>query len=228
MLGALGYGFAGYIWQYLFYMFLGAFVLGAFMKAPQSAFLSAVSSFVLTLISSVFAVLSIYWGIYLTNQKQISIYRSATVGLGFALGKTAVDLIYSYGYSIFAALQINQGTFRGEESLKESILNTSAGSLIAGTYKCFLMLIIVFAIALVMGKYYTSKNRAMTWISGLIMYEAVTLLNVIVRGILPGDTGNVIFMVLLTVLAAGAAGILRHWFKTGEVWINPLKVYGRK
>ncbi|MCM1245960.1 MAG: hypothetical protein NC293_10000 [Roseburia sp.] len=222
--GAVGYGFLGYIWQYIIYMFLGLFV----MRMPLwQSMNKAVSEFLvnllLTLVTTGCTAASLYWGLYLTNQKRISIYRSAAVGIGYSLGKIGMDLIYPYLYSVYFSFQINSRTFHADEEIKSSILSTTNGQLISGTYKCILMFVIIFAITLVMGHYYISQNKKMTWLSVLVSYEIIMLLNVILRYV-TGGAYDVVFMILFTVIAAAGGLILYRWFATGEVEKNPLVI----
>ena len=220
--GAVGYGFLGYIWQYLFYMFVGAFIAGELARRG-GAFQTAVMNILLTFVSTAFTALSLYWGIYLTNQKQISLYRSAAVGIGFSLGKIAIDLVYPYVYSMYFAFQINAGTFQADEDMRLSILNTSIGSLLTGTYKCLLMFVIIFAITLIMGHYYIEKNRKMTWLSVIASYEVIMLINILLRFLLKNSVFfDVSLMVVFTVFALAAGAILYNWFCNGEVEVNPL------
>lgn len=227
--GAIGYGFLGYIWQYIIYMFLGLFLMRMpFLLSVSEALAGILVKLLLTLITTGCTAASLYWGIYLTNQKQISIYRSAAVGIGYSLGKMGMDLFYPYLYSVYFSLQINNGTFHADEALKNSILNTTAGELVSGTYKCILMFVIIFAITLVMGKYYIEKNRKMAWISVLASYEAVMLLNVILGYVFGGGMiFDIAFMIVFTVVAAAGGLILYHWFKTGEVEENPVVIVNR-
>ena len=162
------------------------------------AFQTAVMNILLTFVSTAFTALSLYWGIYLTNQKQISLYRSAAVGIGFSLGKIAIDLVYPYVYSMYFAFQINAGTFQADEDMRLSILNTSIGSLLTGTYKCLLMFVIIFAITLIMGHYYIEKNRKMTWLSVIASYEVIMLINILrcFHGVCIGGGSDFVQLVL--------------------------------
>lgn len=218
--GAVGYGFLGYIWQYLFYMFVGAFITREL--AQGGAFWIVAMNILLTFVSTACTALSLYWGIYLTNQKQISLYRSAAVGIGFSLGKIAIDLVYPYVYSMYFAFQINAGTFQADEDMKLSILNTSIGSLLTGTYKCLLMFVIIFAITLIMGHYYIAKNRKMTWLSVIAIYEVIMLINILLLFLLKNSVFfDVWLMAVFTVFALAAGAILYNWFCNGEVEVNP-------
>ncbi len=221
LVGALCYGFLGYIWFYIFYMFCGALVV---RMIPRASVWLGLYEFFLTLLTTALTVLSLFWGIYLTNQKQRSIYRSAAVGIGFSLGKTAIDLFYPYLYSLYFSFQINRGTFAANPAIKDSILKTSTSSLLMGSYKCILMFAFLFYLALIMGDLYLKKDTKRMAVTAAVLYEAVTLLNVVLQWILPGLAASIIFVVLLSVLAAGCVVVLRHWFASGEVVINPLDI----
>lgn len=218
--GAIGYGVLGYVWQYVLYMFGGVFIarlpfLGSINETAQVIVLNVL----LTILTTLCTVAALYWGIYLTNQKKISIYRSATVGIGFGLGRIGLDLIYPYCYSFYLALQINGGTYSGDANLKSSILSSTSVSLVTGTYKCVLMLVIVLDIALVMGNYYISGNKKMAWIYPLVMYEAVMLFNALPRIVFAsrGMVAEIVVIVIYTIVAAAAGVDIYRWFKTKKI-----------
>lgn len=221
--GAIGYGFLGYIWQYVFLMFAVVLVSRFLISGKNVALLQ----FLLTFVTTAWTAVSLYWGIYLTNQRQISIYRSAAVGIGFSLGKMGIDLIYPYATSFYFSLQINAGTFHGEEALRYSILETSIPSLFAGTYKCLLMFVMIFAIALIMGHYYIAGKKQMAWLSVLGIYEVIMLINMGLQftvGRLSQTANDIAFMIVFTVVAALAVLVLYHWLRTDEVEWNPQKL----
>lgn len=227
--GAVGYGVLGYVWQYVFYLFIGSFLMSAPI-AGDGMVKAVLIEFLLTLVSTGCTAASLYWGIYLTNQKQISLYRSAAVGIGFSLGKIGIELVYPYVYSLYLSIQMNAGTCQANEFIQESILNTTVGSLITGLYKCLLMFVIIFGIALIMGKYYVQDNKKMTWIFVIAVYEAIMIINIVLRYLFRRtELGtDIALMVVLTLIAAAAGVILRHWFRHDEVEINPLTVIRRE
>lgn len=233
--GAFGYGVLGYVWQYVFYIFGGGVFLYRlpFWGSMNGTAREVLLNVLLTILTTLCTVAALYWGIYLTNQKKISIYRSATVGIGFGLGRIALDLVYPYCHSFYFALQINGGTYHGKEELKNSIISTSSASLVSGTYKCVLMLVIVLDIALIMGNYYISKNKKMAWIYPLAVYEVIMLLNALPR-LMFGNreiVAEVVVIVIYTIVAAAAGVDLYRWFKTGQIegfeWIFRFRT-GRK
>lgn len=218
--GAIGYGVLGYVWQYVLYMFGGVFIARLpFLKGMNESAQVIVLNVLLTFLTTLCTVAALYWGIYLTNQKKVSIYRSATVGIGFGLGRIGLDLIYPYCYSFYLALQINGGTYHGKEELKNSIISTNSASLVTGTYKCILMLLIVLDIALVMGNYYISEKKKMAWIYPLAVYEVIMLLNALPRLIFGNReiVAEAVVIVIYTILAAAAGVDIYCWFKTGQI-----------
>lgn len=232
--GAIGYGVLGYVWQYVFYIFGGGVFLYRlpFWGSMNGTAREVLLNVLLTILTTLCTVAALYWGIYLTNQRKISIYRSATVGIGFGLGRIALDLVYPYCQSFYFALQINGGTYHGKEELKNSIISTSSASLVSGTYKCVLMLVIVLDIALIMGNYYISKNKKMAWIYPLAVYEVIMLLNALPR-LMFGNreiVAEIVVIVIYTIVAAAAGVDLYRWFKTGQIegveWI--FRLTGRK
>ena len=80
MLGAIGYGIMGYFWQEIIYSFLGLLALTKMRDVLNATGGNAVVvAFVEALAGSVFVAAGLYWGVYLTNTKQRSLYRSTTV-----------------------------------------------------------------------------------------------------------------------------------------------------
>lgn len=219
--GAIGYGVLGYVWQYVLYIFGGGVFLYRlpFWRSMNETAQAIILNVLLTILTTLCTVAALYWGIYLTNQRKISIYRSATVGIGFGLGRIGLDLIYPYCHSFYLALQINGGTYHGKEELKNSIISTTSASLVSGTYKCVLMLVIVLDIALIMGNYYISKNKKMAWIYPLAVYEVIMLLNALPR-LMFGNreiVAEVVVIVIYTIVAAAAGVDIYRWFKTGQI-----------
>ena len=219
--GAVGYGVLGYVWQYILYIFGGGVFLYRlpFWRSMNGTAQAIILNILLTILTTLCTVAALYWGIYLTNQRKISIYRSATVGIGFGLGRIGLDLIYPYCHSFYLALQINGGTYHGKEELKNSIISTTSASMVSGTYKCVLMLVIVLDIALIMGNYYISENKKMAWIYPLAVYEVIMLLNALPR-LMFGNreiVAEVVVIVIYTILAAVAGVDIYHWFKTGRI-----------
>ncbi len=218
LLGALSYGFLGYVWQYIFFIFFSVFVMGALKSA------GVFMQLFMTVVSTALTVLSLFWGIYLTNQKQRSIYRSAAVGIGFSFGKMAIELIYSNVYRLYFAFQINAGGYQADPEIKESILATNTATLYLDTYRCVLMFLVVFALALIMGHLYLQENVKKMSILAAILYESVTLINLIIGSVLKGTAGTVVQVVFLTAVGGAAGIILWHWFNTNKVVLNPLAI----
>ncbi len=219
LLGALGYGFVGYVWYYIFYIFIGVFLMA---KAGTTGVLVQIF---MTLISTSLTVLSLFWGIYLTNQKQHSIYRSAAVGIGFAFGKMAIELIYDNLYKFYFSLQINSGTFQADSSIRKAIEGTSTSTMYLDVYRCFLMFLLVFALALIMGHLYLQENVKKMAILAAILYETVTIINVFVTSVLPGAAASIAQFLFLTLVGVASGTILLHWFKTNKVVLNPLEIW---
>nr|MBP3598803.1 hypothetical protein [Eubacterium sp.] len=218
LLGALCYGFLGYVWQYIFFIFFATFVMGTLKNT--GVFLQIL----MTLASTALTILSLFWGIYLTNQKQRSLYRSAAIGIGFSCGKMAIELIYSNLYRVYFAFQINGGTFQADPEIKASILSTSTTTIYLDTYRCVLMFFVVFALALIMGHLYLKEDvKKMSILAG-ILYEVVTLVNLLLGSVIPGIAGTIVQLVFLTAVGAAAAMILWNWFRTGKVVLNPLEI----
>lgn len=103
---------------------------------------AVVVAFVEALAGSVFVAAGLYWGVYLTNTKQRSLYRSTTVGLGFGLGAA----LLTYGFQLYYAIRINVGAFTGTDMAKASILSTSTASLYLDAVRNILVVLVYMAL----------------------------------------------------------------------------------
>lgn len=221
--GAFSYGLLGYIWNYVFYMFSGLFLAQIpFFRSSTAG--SMCLGLVLTVVTTLFTTLSLYWGVYLTNQKQKSRYRSVTVGIGFALGKIGLDLLYPFGYSIYIGRQINAGTSQVNEAVKSQILGQTSGDIILATYKCILMFAVIVAIALIMGDYYYKDDRKKAIMSCVIVYEILMILNFIIYRIPNATVANILFLIVFTVLALYSVMIFRIWLRDEKIVVLPQEV----
>ncbi|MBO5173755.1 MAG: hypothetical protein J6B84_01310 [Eubacterium sp.] len=221
--GALGYGFLGYLWQYLIFSFLAMYFVALVVK-NAAGFTKIGASFGLTFLSTAFTIAALYWGIYLTNEKKRSIYRSAVVGIGFSLGKVAIDLVMTYFYSAYASIRINSGQVGTETDYVKSVQSTTIFSMLEGTYKCILMFIVIMAVTLIMAKYYEERKVHHAWITGAIIYEITILMNQLTNLIQSGTFQKIIELLVLTIMAAICGTIVWHWFKTDEIEPDPRKI----
>lgn len=217
MLGALAYGALGYFWQEIIYSFLGLVALTKMTGVLNATGGNAVFvAFVEAFAGSLFVALGLYWGIYLTNTKQRSLFRSVTIGIGFGIGSS----LLTYGFQLYYAVKINAGTFTGTDLSKEAILATPVSSLYLAAYRNILVVIIYMGVALLMGKFYLDKNRLASWLVPILAYLFMRFTDVILNTYAPETVAKTVYCVVLTVLAAGALWMMRQWMKTGEVRIG--------
>lgn len=217
MMGAVSYGILGYIWQQVIYSFLAIVVVAnmpslANITGGATILVAAVEA----LASAVFITLALYWGVYLTNTKQNSLYRSATVGIGFGIGYT----VLSYGFQLYYAIRINSGTYTGAETTKANVLGTSPGMLYVASFRNILMVIIFMGVALVMGKYYLEKNRLTACAVPVIVYVFMRFTDVIMNTYLPVIVARTIMCVILTLMSVAVIWFVRRWMQTGELQIS--------
>ncbi len=167
MLGAIGYGIMGYFWQEIIYSFLGLLALTKMRDVLNATGGNAVVvAFVEALAGSIFVAAGLYWGVYLTNTKQRSLYRSTTVGLGFGLGAA----LLTYGFQLYYAIRINVGAFTGTDMAKASILSTSTASLYLDAVRNILVVLVYMGVAFLVGKNYLEKKRLAAWLTPIIVY----------------------------------------------------------
>lgn len=214
MLGALAYGALGYFWQEIIYSFLGLVALTKMTGILNATGGNAVFvAFVEALAGSVFVALGLYWGIYLTNTKQRSLFRSVTIGIGFGIG----DALLKYGFQLFYAVKINAGTFSGTDMSKKAILATPVSSLYLAAYRNVLVVIIYMGVALLMGKFYLEKNKLSSWLVPILAYMFMRFTDVLLNTYAPEMVAKIAYCVVLTVLAAGSLWTIWRWMKTGEI-----------
>lgn len=226
MPGAIGYGILGFLWQELIYLMLIVILTNFvwFKNLTENSFL--LSALIYGLLCAVFVALGMYWGTYLTNQKQRSLYRSATIGLGFGLGNTGWYILATYSMSLYYSFQINAGTFAKSEELKQSILNTSAASMYMDALRCILLLIIYTGVALLLGKFYLEKNRQAAWGTPILVQFFISFTNALFQQYLPGMAARILFYGILALMAAVSAWMILRWLKTGEVALGSVKSGG--
>lgn len=217
MAGAVGYGALGYLWQQLIYLMAVVLLTNQVWLRDAIGSNFVVSALVYGLICSIFVALGMYWGIYLTNQKQQSIYRSMTIGIGFGLGNIMWNILAPYGMSLYDAIRINAGTFTGNEKTRESILATASATMYLDALKCILLLIIYWGVACFMGKLYLQGKK---WYAGLVPVAAqlvISLSNAFMRQYLPELAARIgIYVVLALFAAASARTVIKILLKYPE------------
>lgn len=220
MPGAIGYGVMGYVWQELIYSFLGLLTLTKLIDVLNMTGAGAILiAIVESLLSAIFVSLGMYWALYLTNTKQRSIYRSATIGIGFGIGYA----LLTYGFQLYYAIKINSGTFTGVESAKAAILATSTASLYVAAYRNIVMLLVFLGVALFMGKYYLAGKRLFAWVTPIIVYAFIRFVDVILNTYLPDAVAEIIVLVMLTALAAGSVWVLIGFLRTGVIAVGKMR-----
>lgn len=214
MFGAIGYGIAGYFWEEIIYSFLALVALTKMTNLLNTTGGSAIFvAFVEALLSGIFVAAGMYWGVYLTNTKQRSLYRSATVGIGFGFGY----VFLTYGFQLYYAIKVNLGTFAGAENTKKQLLATTQASLYVGAYRNILMVIIFMGIALYIGKFYLEKNYKIACAFPLVVYVFIRFTDVILNTYLSVMVAKIIVCVILTIISAGVMWIIQRWLKKGII-----------
>lgn len=220
MLGAIGYGVMGYFWQEIIYSFLGLLALTKMRGVLNATGGNAVVvAFVEALAGSLFVAAGLYWGIYLTNTKQRSLYRSATVGIGFGLGAA----ILTYGFQLYYAVKINTGSFTGTDLAKANILATTTASLYVDAYRNILVVMVYMGVALLTGKYYLEKNRLASWLVPILTYVFMRFTDVLLNTYAPALAAKTIYLIVLTLLAAASLWMVYQWLKKGTLELGKNK-----
>lgn len=220
MAGAVGYGFLGYLWQQLIYLMVIVMITNISWLAKLIGNNYVATATVYGLVCGIFVALGMYWGVYLTNQKQHSIYRSAAIGIGFGLGNIAWNIIAPYAMSLYYSIQINAGTYAGSEQIKKSILGTPAVTLYLDAFRCILFLLIYMGIALLLGYFYLEGNKIAAWGTPILVQFFISLSNALIQEYLPNIASRVVLYIMLSLLAAGSVWLTVGWLKTGEIPIR--------
>lgn len=216
MLGALAYGILGYFWEEIIYSFLGLVALTNMPGVLNATGGNAVFvAFVEAFVSGLFVAIGLYWGIYLTNTKQRSLFRSATVGIGFGIGTT----LLTYGFQLYYAVRINLGSFTGDDSAKKQILSIPASSFYLAAYRNVLMVVVFMGLALLMGKFYLEKKRLFSFLIPVVIWLFLRFTDVLLNTYAPEMVAKTLYCVVVTVLALGSLMIVIQWLRTGEVQV---------
>ena len=208
MISAICYGALGFFWAQLLLRYALMAVIGSlnvFVTMQKEFYLGYL--LVATLISAGMAALANMWGLYLTNQKQKSMYRSATIGIGYGLANAALFTIMP----LVSATQINSGTFKGTEALKQSIISSNAIDLFLGGYKYGALVIIGMAISLVMGKYFLEGKIQKPIYICLVTYGVIYFVRGGFAKILSAGVYRIVDPIVLTIFAAAALYVVVKW-----------------
>lgn len=217
MLGALTYGVLGYFWEEIIYSFLGLVVLTNMTGMLNATGGNAVFvAFVEALASGLFVAVGLYWGIYLTNTKQRSLYRSSVVGIGFGIGAALLN----YGFQLYYAIRINMGIFTGDDKARENILSVSSASLYVAAYRNVMIVLVFMGTALLMGNFYLEKKRLLSFLVPVIIWLFLRFTDVLLNTFASEMVAKISYCVIVTVLAAGSLWMVRLWLRTGEVQIG--------
>lgn len=217
LIGAVSYGVLGFLWQQLIYLMVIVILtnIAWFRNTIGSNYV--MSALIYGLVCGIFVALGLYWGIYLTNQKQRSLYRSTTIGIGFGLGNAIWNIAAPYGMSVYYGIQINSGSFAGSETLKASIVGTPAITMYLDSLKCILLLLIFMGVALLLGRFYLEGNKPAAWGTPILVQLFISLTNALMKEYLPGPVAKIGIYVILTLLAAASVWLVIGWLRTGEV-----------
>ena len=205
MAGAAGYGILGFIWQQLIYLMAVVLLTNQAWLYRAIGKNFVLSALVYGVVCSIFVALGMYWGIYLTNQKQKSMFRSMTIGIGFGLGNAAWNILAPYGMSLYDAIRINAGTFSGTEKTKASILATSSTKMYLDAFKCILLILIYWGVAYGMAELYMQGKKIHAAAVPVAVQLVISLTNAFMRQYLPELAAHIGIYIVLALLAAAAA-----------------------
>ena len=208
MISAICYGALGFFWAQLLLRYALMAIIGnlsVFVTMQKEFYLGYL--IVATLISAGMAALANMWGLYLTNQKQKSMYRSATIGIGYGLANAALFTIMP----LVSATQINSGTFKGTAELKNSIIGSNAMDLFLGGYKYGTFVLIGMAISLVMGKYFLEGKIQKPIYICMAAYGVVYFVRGGFGKLLSDSAYRIVDPIVLTIFVAASLYVIAKW-----------------
>lgn len=217
MMGAAGYGIMGYLWQQLIYLMMIVVITNMAWLRNAIGNIYVVSAFLYSLVCSIFVALGLYWGIYLTNQKQRSMYRSVTIGIGFGVGNLAWNILVPYGMSLYYAIQMNAGVFAGSENTKQSILATACSTMYLDALKCTLFLLIYMGIAYQMSVYYLEGKKIYAWGVPIVVQLFISFTNSLIKQYMPETAAKICIYVILALLAAVSGWMVVRWLRADRL-----------
>lgn len=216
MIGAVCYGMLGFFWAQLLLRYALMAVIGnlsVFVRMKDEFYLGYLV--VSSLISGGTAMLANMWALYLTNQKQKSLYRSATVGIGYRLLEVGIYTIMPF----ISAVQINSGSFHGTEELKQSIIGSNTVDLFLGGYKYGVLVVVSMVIALIMGKFFLEGKIQKPIFFGLAAYGLLYFIRGGLGKICSTAVYRVTDLIFLTLVGVAAVYIFVKW----KDWtVNPV------
>lgn len=216
MIGAASYGCLGFLWQQLFYLMaiVALNMIPWFRNVGAENYIFQVV--ILSLLCGVFVALGLYWGVYLTNQKQRSLFRSTTIGIGFGVGNALWNIIAPYSMSLYQSFRINAGTFQDSEQTKKSIMATSVSTMCLDSLKCVLFLVIYMGIAHLMSRYYLEGKKLYAWGVPIVTQLLISLTNALMREYTPDIVSQIGIYVLLALLSVVSVWTVAQWLQRSQ------------
>ncbi len=210
MMGAIAYGVLGYFWQEILYSFLALLALANMTSILNATGKSAVVvAIVESVFSALFVGLGLYWGVYLTNSKQRSIYRSMTIGIGFGIGSA----LLTYGFELYYAVRINMGIYTGSDSTKEQLMSTSTASLYVAAYRNVMTMLVFMGVALLIGRFHMEKKRLYAYLVPVIIWVFLRFTDVILNSYTSQVVSKTIYCIVITLLAAGSVYVIANYLR---------------
>ncbi len=192
MLGAIGYGLTGYLWGGLLFPIVVLALIGNLTSLTglkdniYILYLLFVSIF-----NAFFSILANVWGIFLTNQKQHSLFRSTTVGLGYGF----TNAVIVTWLPLYEAVQINRGVVAAPAT-QQSMVDILAVGVSSSA------MVVFFALtAMLLGQYVVEKDWKNTILCGLTCYGGMNLIRTCIDNLLPDTVSSYISIVFM--LAVG-------------------------
>lgn len=220
MIGALGYGFLGYLWQVVLYMFAYIGVAGGLKKVAffrDTYFGSILTVIILAICFGIFYAISLYWGVFLTNDKQKSLYRSATIGIGFGIGYTAWTYITAYGIPVKTVWILKFGNGQVDAATKAKVMELSVANMYMFAINSVLMIILFVGVTLYMGDLYLKKKKLKSTLFAFVVLMLMNLFNTMLPVIFPGISATILFYLVVGLADIYAIIVLVKFMTKGVV-----------
>lgn len=195
MLGAIGYGVTGYLWGGLLFPIVVLALIGnltsltGLKENVYLLYLLFVSVF-----NAFFSILANVWGIFLTNQKQCSLFRSTTVGLGYGF----TNAVIVTWLPLYEAVQVNRG------AVEATLENQPVIDILSSGISSSAMVVFFALTAMLLGQYVVEKDWKNTILCGLTCYGGMNLARTCIDNLLPDAISpyiSTVFMLIVGIIS---------------------------
>ena len=210
--GAVGLGVGGYLWGGILFPVVILAMIGnlkVFVTMKNNwtpAYLLFVAVF-----NGLFTIIAYVWGLYLTNQKQHSYYRSALVGAGYGFANGAL----SAGMQIYNAYLIQSGQAKSGQVVSNIVAKKTFVVLAEGiTYGA--LIVFFTAMGFLLAKYMLQKETRKMFLIGIACFGGCNFVQTAISKYCFEAASPYVRMVILVAVAVFAALYMKKELFDGE------------